>query len=166
MSRDRFRHLLVPALWETIRGASAPDDCFADEIAIDFPSVGHLVERVRDRFLGEQGNADMLRTKVSLSSRDASNGVVLLLEVPLRGTCVSCGGRGETWTEPCTGCRGTGDALVHQPVRLSVRPGVVDGACLRFRVTSMHAAPVRVEVRVAVRTLPFRSLEDPFRSPS
>lgn len=128
-------------------------DCFADEIAIDFPSVGHLVERVRDAFLGERaGGDDTLTTEVSLSIRDASKGTVVGMEVPLRGTCALCGGRGGTWTEPCAGCRGTGDSLVRHAVRLSVPAGVADGARLRFRVNTPHAAPLRVEVRVAIRT--------------
>jgi hypothetical protein len=142
----------VPTLWDTIRDA-APDDCFADEIAIDFPSLDPLIERVRDSFLGgEAAEAETLTTEVSLSSRDASHGIVLPLEVPLKRTCASCGGRGETWTEPCVACRGTGDALVHHPVRLSVPAGVSNGARFRFRISSPHAAPVRVEVRVAVRS--------------
>ena len=29
-------------------------ECFADEIAIDFPSVGRAVERICDGFLGER----------------------------------------------------------------------------------------------------------------
>jgi len=89
---------------------------------------------------------------VLLSRHDALTGVVLPLEVPLRGTCSGCGGRGETWTEPCGECRGTGDSLLHHPVRLSVPAGVADGARFRFRVSSPHAAPVRVEVRVAIRS--------------
>src|SRR5260370_34685278 len=69
-------------------------DCFADEIAIDFPSVGHLVERVRDAFLGERsGGDDTHTTEVSLSIRDASKGTVVGMEVPLPGTCAPCGGR-------------------------------------------------------------------------
>jgi hypothetical protein len=152
MSRDHSRPHPVPALWDTSRADAGPNDCFADEIAIDFPSVDHLLERVRDSFLGEPADGDTLTTEVSLSSRDASNGIVLPLDVPLRGTCALCGGRGETWAEPCAPCRGTGDALVHHPVRLSVPPGVAHGARFRFRVSSPHAAPVRVEVRVAVRS--------------
>jgi hypothetical protein len=130
-----------------------PHDCFADEIAIDFPSVGHLVERVRDAFLGERaGGDDTHTTEVSLSIRDASKGTVVGMEVPLRGTCAPCGGRGGTWIEPCPDCRGTGDSFVRHPVRLWVPAGVADGARLRFRVNAPHAAPLRVEVRVAIRT--------------
>lgn len=151
MSRDHSRPQPVPTLWDSTR-ASAEDDCFADEIAIDFPAVEHLIERVKDAFLGEPAAGDTLTTEVQLSTDDASHGVVLPLEVPLRGTCLRCGGRGETWTEPCAACRGTGDTLVHHPLRLSVPPGVADGARFRFRISSPHAAPIRVEVRVAVRS--------------
>jgi hypothetical protein len=152
VSRERYRGEPLPLLWE-LRGANGPQqNCFADEIAIDFPSVGAIVPRVRDAFLGEPSQSDTLTTEVSLSRRDASRGVVLPLEVPIRSMCARCGGRGEVWTEPCSGCRGTGDSLVHRLVRLPVPAGVADGARFRFRVSSPHAEPVRVEVRVAIRS--------------
>ena len=127
-------------------------ECFADEIAIDFPSVGHVVDRMRDAFLGERADADVVLTDVSLSREDAWRGVVMPVEVPIRGTCERCGGRGETWTEPCLDCCGTGEALIHYAVRLSVPARIADGARIRFRVSSPHAAPVRVEVRIAIRS--------------
>jgi len=40
------------------------NECFADEIAIDFPSVGRVVERMRDAFLGQPVDADLLRADV------------------------------------------------------------------------------------------------------
>jgi len=126
--------------------------CYADEIAIDFPSVDDAVERMRDAFLGERATGDVVSTEVQLSRRDARRGLVVPLEVPMRGTCAACGGRGETWTEPCSDCHGTGDALIRHPIKLSLPAGVSDGARLRFRVTSPHAASIRVEVRVAIKT--------------
>ena len=42
-------------------------DCFADEIAIDFPSVEPAVERMRDAFLGERADDDVLRREVLVS---------------------------------------------------------------------------------------------------
>jgi hypothetical protein len=129
-----------------------PSECFADEIAIDFPSVGHAVERMRHAFLGEPEQADVLLAEVHLSSREASGGRTLPLEVPVHTTCAACGGRGEVWTESCGQCLGTGGALVHHAVRVTLPAGVVDGARIRFRLRTPHAAPVRVEVRVAIRT--------------
>ena len=151
MSRDQFRHPPMPTLWDAIRSASVGYECFADEIAVDFPPVGPLVERERDAFLGRSIELDTLQTEVSLSSREAARGTVVRLEVPLRGTCDSCGGRGETWPEPCDSCRGTGESPIRKRVLLSVPPGVSDGARFRFRVRTPQTSPVRVEVRVAVR---------------
>src|ERR1700722_10738977 len=91
------------------------NECFADEIAIDFPSVGRVVDRMRDAFLGEGVDADVLRADVSLTQREASGGLVVTVEVPVRVTCPHCGGRGETWAEPCSLCRTTGESLFFQP---------------------------------------------------
>jgi DnaJ-class molecular chaperone len=129
----------------------ASHDCFADEIAIDFPSVDPLVERVRDAFLGEREADDTVMADVSLSTGEAFRGTVVPIEVQLRGTCRMCGGRGETWTEPCLSCCGTGDAIFRHIVSVSVPARVADGARVRFRISSPHAAPVRVEVRVVIR---------------
>jgi len=127
-------------------------ECFADEIAIDFPSVGNVVDRMRTAFLGEHADASVLRADVSLSQREAFDGHVVLLKVPVRITCPNCGGRGETWTEPCTLCVGTGESVFHQALRVSVPPRVADGACVRFRLKSPDAASIRVELRVAIRS--------------
>ena len=150
MSRDRFDNEPFPA---RRRRATSADDCFADEIAIDFPAVGGLVRRVRDAFLGEVSSpaSETLTAHVLLSSREAMRGTVVPLDVPVRGTCTACGGRGETWTEPCGDCYGTGASVARHAVRLPVPPGVADGACLRFRVNAPPGDPVRVEVRVAIR---------------
>jgi hypothetical protein len=128
------------------------NDVFADEIAIDFPSVGRAVERMRDRFLGERADADVLRAEVSLSKHEASSGVVVPITVRVRTMCARCGGRGETWTEPCADCLGAGESWRRHAVRLSVPRGVADGARLRFRLRVPDASSVRVEVRVAIRS--------------
>jgi hypothetical protein len=128
--------------------------CFADEVAVDFPSVGDAIERMRDRFLGKPVDQDVLTSVLHLSPREASRGLAVPFDVPVCGPCPICGGRGETWSEPCDGCLGTGVWLFHQPVRLSVPPGVCNGARFRFHVTSRLAASVRVEVSIAVGPLP------------
>lgn len=129
---------------------SAPWACFADEVAIDFPSVEPLIARERDAFLGEDDPA-VLTAEVSLSLRDAWMGAVVALDLPVRRACANCGGRGESWAEPCDPCHGTGDAFVPRPVTVPVPPGVTDGTRLRFRLRAASAPHVRVEVRVAVR---------------
>jgi len=126
-----------------------PQDCFADEIAIDFPSVDLAVERMRNAFLGEH-EGDLLRREVLVSRREAWDGLVVPIDVPLRGLCRHCGGRGGTWTEPCADCRGTGTWLQHHSVRVTLPPGVADGARIRFCVSSPGADSVRVEIRIAI----------------
>jgi hypothetical protein len=130
-----------------------PDaNCFADEIAIDFPSVGHLVARVREAFLAESPSegAGTLKTEVCLSSDEAYRGAVVPIEVLLRATCARCGGRGETWAEICPGCEGSGDALVPHRLKVTVPPRVADGSCFHFRIRSLHEATVHVELRIAI----------------
>jgi hypothetical protein len=144
MGRDPH-HEPIPVLWDSVRVAASTRDCFADEIAIDFPSVNPLVERVRAAFLGERPGVDTLTTEIALSRREAALGVVVSLDVPIRAACDACGGRGEVWTDLCTACRGTGDALEHHPVKLSVPRGVLDGARFRLRVAS---TPVQVTIRL------------------
>jgi len=128
-------------------------EIFADEIAIDFPSVDHLVERVREGFLADDERAGVLTTELLVSSANASRGTVVPLEIPLPTTCSVCGGRGETWAEPCLKCSGSGESLVYHPIRFTVPPGVADGTRFRFRVTSPDGRSVRMEVRIAIRSL-------------
>ena len=152
VNREPFRDRSLRARPHAARPA-ATQDCFADEIAIDFPSVGQAVERMRDAFLGESSAADVLAAELRLSRREARYGLTVPLDVPLPRACPACSGRGGTWRDRCERCFGTGERLYHHHVRVSLPPGVADGARFRFRVTSPNAdASVRVEVRVAVRS--------------
>jgi hypothetical protein len=140
--------LTLAALVRIVR--IVPQNCFADEIAIDFPSAGRVVERMRDAFLGE-ASRDVLATELALSPRQAYHGLDVTLSVPIHGACPNCGGRGESWAELCGHCVGTGESVFHHAVRVAVPAGVTDGTTFRFRVTSPHTGSVRVEVRVAIQ---------------
>lgn len=132
---------------------AAPDHraWFSDEIDIDFPSIDDLVARIRESFFGEDDRDAALRAEILLSRREASDGVTIPLEVPVQSTCPLCGGRGESWMEPCDGCGGTGAWHLPHSVRLSVPPGVADGTRFRFTINAPHTPPTLVEVRVAIR---------------
>lgn len=125
-------------------------DLFADEIAIDFPSVGAVVGRMRDGFLAPEEQPRALTAEISISPLDALTGTVVPLAVPVRSLCQACGGRGETWTEPCLPCRGSGEALFTRAVQIAVPPRIVDGACIRLHVSTPYAPPTRVDVRVTI----------------
>ncbi len=128
-----------------------PHSCFADEIAIDFPAVGRVIDSMRDAFLGEAGGSAVVAAEVSVSRREAAGGHVAHLAVPVPGACPTCGGRGESWTEACAQCDGTGTSLFNHAVRVALPAGVADGATFRFRLSSPQTGPVLVEVRVAIQ---------------
>jgi hypothetical protein len=125
-------------------------DCFADEVVIDFPSVAAAVEKMRHAFV-EGGSGTAFSARIDLSVTQAAEGVRLPLDVPVRTTCRTCGGRGETWSEPCARCDASGIELLSHQVHVSVPAGVVDGARFRFSVAVRHDPPTRVELHVAVQ---------------
>ena len=130
-------------------------DCFADEVAIDFPSVAHLVARVRRAFLADAygERAETVKTEICLSANEANRGAVVPVMVLLRSTCSECGGRGEIWAEPCRACEGSGHSLVPHRLRVTVPPRINDGSRFHFRLHTQHEASVHVEVRVAIHEI-------------
>jgi|KBSSwiStaDraftv2_1062776.scaffolds.fasta_scaffold53865_2 hypothetical protein len=139
-------------LWLASVTLKRETDCFADEVAIDFPSIAHLVARVRRSFLAETSGerGDTVKTEICLSTEEAHRGAVVPVTVLLRATCPDCGGRGETWAERCGACDGTGHALVPRRLRVTVPPRILDGSRFHFRLHTPHEASVHVEVRVAI----------------
>ncbi|HUU35912.1 MAG TPA: hypothetical protein VMW48_17725 [Vicinamibacterales bacterium] len=121
----------------------------ADEVAIDFPSMGGPISRMRAAF-GDTVEATPLVAHVRLSPRQAVQGTKVPLDVPLSRACGGCGGRGETWSSSCTPCEGTGVATERYPLTLTVPAGVVDGARFSFSVAHPRGHRAHVEVRVAV----------------
>lgn len=124
--------------------------CFGDEIAVDFPSIGTVVDRMRHALLGQEPGTDAHRTAISLSAREAFAGATVPLEVPLRKTCRACGGRGETWAEPCQACVGSGQCSTPHHFRVLVPAGVTDGTRFRFLIAPPQGVPTRIEVTVLV----------------
>jgi molecular chaperone DnaJ len=130
--------------------AGARADWMADEIAIDFPSVSSVLDRMRDSFFrGERESA--LSAEIIVSAQEAFHGALVPLQVPLRHTCPRCGGRGEVWAEWCAACGGIGEIAAVERVRLRVPAGVREGATFRFSVTPQGAPQTFVEVRITIR---------------
>lgn len=126
------------------------DRSFSDEVAIDFPAVSDKVARMRHAFVESDMAIDWLRAEICLSRSQAGTGAAVPIELPVRSTCRTCGGRGEVWGDACEPCEGSGHAFKHQTLTVSVPPGVSHGACFTFSVSPPHGLRTRVEVRVAV----------------
>ena len=123
--------------------------CFADEVIVDFPSVAPAVERIRRAFLAEE-RAAALSATIRLSTREARTGATVPLEVAVQALCRECGGRGETWAEPCGRCNGSGAERRRHQLKVLVPAGVCDGARFNFTVVPRHDPPTRVELYVLV----------------
>ncbi len=135
------------ALKESTLGRS---DWLTDEIAIDFPSVSSVLDRMRSSFFGAAVAAG-LSAEIELTPEEAFWGVSVPLDIPLRQTCGGCGGRGEVWEQWCMTCGGDGDVSAAHALRLRVPAGVREGTRFRFSVTPPGALPTTVEVRITVR---------------
>lgn len=132
-------------------GAASPgrSEWFADEVAIDFPSVASVLDQMRHSFFGAQPAAT-LSAEIVLTPWEAFRGASVPLDVPLRRTCPRCGGRGEVWAEWCQACRGRGEIAAPHAMRLRVPGGVREGTRFRFSVVPPGAPPTLVEVRIAI----------------
>jgi hypothetical protein len=147
------RHWRLDDSWIAIEPAPGVEDglrrSFADEVAIDFPSMREAVARIRLSF-GDDDRQPPLVAEIALSPRQAHRGAAVPIDVPLRRTCRACGGRGEVWSEGCDHCLGSGHALERRQVTVSVPAGVADGERFAFTVVHPQGPRTRVEVRVAV----------------
>ena len=123
--------------------------CFADEIDIDFPSIAPAVDRVRETFMDGEEPASVVKA-VTLTLRQASSGAIVPIELGLQKLCACCGGRGETWAEPCDHCAGTGEREHAHHVHLAFPAGVADGSRFRFVVTPPAVRTTRVDVTISV----------------
>lgn len=150
MGADAFRSFGRGLRLVAGRPESGRDDsCFSDEVVIDFPSVAPAVDRMRRAFLAAE-RAAALSATIEISAREARHGATVPLDLPVPSTCLSCGGRGETWTEPCGRCAGSGAELRRHRLRVAVPAGVLDGTRFNFTVAPGHEPPTRIELRVRV----------------
>ena len=126
------------------------DRILRDEVALDFPSGRHALDRARRDF-AETDAPVSVAVDITLSPREArrSARVPLCLQVP--AVCESCGGRGEVWDESCGACGGAGTALAPRYVVVRVPASTADGTTLRYRLTLPYGPRVNLDVRLTVR---------------
>ena len=146
--RDADRRRLYDAHLAATTHAGA--SCLADEVAIDFPSVDSVLDRMRQAFFGRRAAAGC-PIELPVTPREAFWGGNITLQVPLRRTCTPCGGRGEVWDECCTACGGAGYRAARHEVRVRVPAGVRDGTRVRFRVSVPGVPDTTIDARVVVR---------------
>jgi hypothetical protein len=124
-------------------------DCLADEIAIDFPSVHNVLDRMRQSFFGDVADPQV-GPDIVITPHEAFWGATIPLRIPLRRVCAGCGGRGEVWGGACLTCGGMGDTPSHQAVHLRVPPGVQDGTRIRFRVVAAGVPETSILARIVI----------------
>jgi hypothetical protein len=112
--------------------------------------VAPLVERLCERFLGGDVEDEHLWAEVRLSRHDAASGRPAPLALLLRAMCPRCGGRGETWQEPCESCEGRGVRRVRREVAVPLPADVRDGAQFVLTVDVAGVGLTRVHLRVSV----------------
>lgn len=123
--------------------------CFSDDISIDFPSVVPAVTRMRRPF--DVVSVPIVnRRSLWLTRGQARVGIVVPLDVDVPAICRACGGRGESWTEPCRRCHGVGSEAVPHQVQVRLPSGVRDGTRFTFTLTPRHQPGTRVELRVCI----------------
>lgn len=124
-------------------------DLPVDEIAIDFPSVAPLVDRMREAFFAGDAVARW-SAHIELTRGEARAGARVPVDVPHHDTCDDCGGRGEIWTAGCPACGGRGTTPGAHRVRLIVPPGIAHGARLHYQVRLPAGAAALLAVSVAI----------------
>jgi molecular chaperone DnaJ len=130
-------------------GTPARAEWLDDEVAIDFPSVSDLLDRMRYAFFGAA--LGDLTAEIVLSPLEAVEGTTIPLDLPVRRTCPDCGGRGETWQEWCRQCGGCGDVHAFHEIALRLPAGVREGERFRFSVMPAGAPHTIVDIRISIR---------------
>ncbi|HTI37318.1 MAG TPA: DnaJ domain-containing protein [Vicinamibacterales bacterium] len=125
-------------------------DCLADEVAIDFPSVHNVLDRMRHAFFGDAADPQA-GPDIAVTPQEAFWGATIPLRVPVRRICSTCGGRGEVWDGMCRSCAGAGDTASDHAVHLRVPAGVADGTRIRFRISAPGIAETAVVARIVIR---------------
>jgi hypothetical protein len=118
-------------------------------VHVDFPSVLTVLDRMRHSFFGDAPRSGT-GPEVDVTPQEAFWGATVPLDMPVRRTCATCGGRGEVWSDWCAACGGVGDLAGRLPVNLRIPAGVQDGTRLRFRVAAPGIRPVIVDARIKI----------------
>ena len=119
-----------------------------DEIAIDFPSVGVMVDRMRASFFANA--SAQWSAYIELTRGEARDGARVPIDVPHAETCGECGGRGEILADGCAACAGRGTRPAAHRVRLVLPAGLAHGAQLTYQLRMPAGPPAVLSVSVGI----------------
>lgn len=121
-----------------------------NEIGIDFPSMEPVVDRMQSAFFRNAGAVGLDRMfELVVAPDEIGRSVEIVLAVPYRIACESCGGRGESWQRWCDACGSSGETDIRQRVRVVLPRRATDGTRFVLRVLDAELPEVDVRIRVA-----------------
>ena len=124
---------------------------FEDEVCIDFPSVGDIVERMLLDFFSGYEQDLVISSQITLTWHEAYNGARVPLDLSINCCCRNCGGRGEIWMDDCVSCKGTGLDTIKRLVSVVVPAGASDGTTLHCDIKLPDGQTIPVNVDVMIR---------------
>jgi DnaJ-class molecular chaperone len=132
----RMKYGMVPPAYEVRPMRTRPEpvqDLFDD-----------IVDAVRDSF-GFPGQRT-LEADVALTEREAREGCIFPLAMPVKRTCPECFGFGTRFFTDCPFCKGEGKITTTRYVRVRIRPGAFTG-----QVYELELRSVSVKLYITVR---------------
>ena len=81
---------------------------------------GPAVERVREMFVSPDDHVAAIAAHVTWTPRPGVDAAIVPLELGTERLCAGCGGRGESWAEPCHAARAPASARIRITFRLAV----------------------------------------------
>jgi molecular chaperone DnaJ len=146
------RHRLVPA--------TGFRDISLDEFGFYHPSFNELFDRLWRNFdpfrQPKSEHLESLTLEVLLSPDEARAGGRASVEIPVRATCSTCGGRGHVAGYECWRCAGHGELTTEYPAAIEYPAGIRDGYVERLPLSpfGIHNFYLTVQFRVTGKETP------------
>jgi len=97
-----------------------------------FAGFDHLwADAFRDFSVGSERSHKDLFVEITLTPSEVRNGCEIPLEIPFLGLCRRCGGTGHVKGLICGLCRGRGEERLEKKIKVTIPPGVKNGAEIR-----------------------------------
>jgi len=124
----RMKYGMVPPAYEVRLMRTRPEpvhDLFDD-----------IVDAVRDSFGFPRQRT--LEAEVVLTQREAQDGCIFPLAIPVKRTCPACFGFGTRFFSDCAFCKGEGKITVKKYIRVKIRPGAFTGQLYELNLGSAY----------------------------